>query len=77
MNKLRLSTAVTCLALAAGQAVAAEIPEPVIQQSFHPYASWTPEHAGYSPGMTLNAQNVEQFKEIVDEALYFFLKMPT
>ena len=55
-------------------AQAADVPEAVIQQSFHPYANWTPEFPGYTPGVTITQANVDQYKDILDEALYFFIK---
>jgi hypothetical protein len=74
MNKLISKVGVGCLVLGASLAQAADIPESVIEQSFHPYASWTPEFPGYEPGIAVNQQNADQFKDILDEALYFFVK---
>lgn len=45
-----------------------------IQTSFYPYEDWTPTYEGYEPGATISASNVEQYKEILDEALYQFIK---
>ena len=70
-NRFRL-TALT-LALAAGTAMAAEN-DPVIQNSFYPYAKETPSHAGLSAGTVINKANVAQFKDIVDPAFYGFIE---
>jgi len=74
MKFLNARMGVTCLLLGASLAQAADVPEAVIQQSFHPYANWTPEFPGYTPGITVNQQNADQFREILDEGLYHFLK---
>ena len=49
-------------------------PEEVIQQSFYPYENWTPSYPGYEPGVVINQGNVDQFREILDAALYRFIK---
>jgi len=78
MNNVILKAGVMIFALGStlGSALAqaADVPESVIAQSFHPYANWTPEFKGYEPGVTINQANVDQFKDILDEALYFFIK---
>ncbi len=53
---------------------AADIPEEVIQKSFFPYKDWTPDYQGYKPGIVINQSNADQFKEILDEGLYYFVK---
>ncbi len=66
---------VGCMALAlAGTVAAAPFTEEDIQKSFYPYKDWTPTFDGYEPGMTINQGNAEQFKAILDEALYQFIK---
>ncbi len=45
-----------------------------IQKSFYPYNDWTPTAEGYEPGVVVNQSNVEQYKAILDEALYKFIK---
>lgn len=55
-------------------ASATDIPDDVIQKSFYPYKDWTPTFPGYSPGTAVNQANADQFKDIMDEALYFFVK---
>jgi len=60
------------LFMAAGSASA--VSEEVIQKAFYPYKDWTPTFEGYKPGVVVNQSNVEQFKGILDEALYRFVK---
>ena len=50
--------------------VSADFTEEDVTQSFYPYLNWTPEFPGYIPGMVIDQGNVEQFKEILDPALY-------
>ena len=69
--QLRLFLAV--ILLASGMSHAAP-PEEVIQQSFYPYENWTPSYPGYEPGVVINQDNVDQFREIMDAALYRFIK---
>lgn len=45
-----------------------------VSNSFNPYADWTPTFDGYSVGVTVDQNNVEQFKPILDEALYSFIR---
>ena len=45
-----------------------------INQSFHPYADWTPTADGYSPGVVIDQNNVDQYQAILDEALFKFVK---
>lgn len=45
-----------------------------IQASFYPYDDWTPTYEGYEPGTTVDQSNVEQYRDILDEALYQFIK---
>lgn len=48
--------------------------EEIIQQSFYPYKDWTPAYPGYEPGVVINQSNVDQYREILDAALYRFIK---
>ena len=74
MNRpIRLLTALAAV-VATGAVSAAPFTEEDIQKSFYPYKDWTPTYQGYTPGMVINQSNVEQFKEILDEALYRFIK---
>jgi hypothetical protein len=57
------------------QTVAADsFTEEEIIQSFHPYDDWTPTADGYTPGMVVDQSNADQFKAVLDEALYRFVK---
>lgn len=69
--QLRLFSLVILLVSGMSQAAP---PEEVIQQSFYPYENWTPSYPGYEPGVVINQDNVEQFREILDAALYRFIK---
>jgi len=55
-------------------AAADPVTEEDIVKSFYPYKDWTPTADGYTPGMVIDQSNVEQFKSILDEALYVFVK---
>ncbi|MCP4814896.1 MAG: DUF1329 domain-containing protein, partial [Planctomycetaceae bacterium] len=46
----------------------------VVADSFYPYRDSTPSYDGLSVGMTINASNADQFKEILDPATYDQLK---
>lgn len=63
----------SALTLAAG-VNAAPFTEADIQSSFYPYKDWTPTYEGYTPGVEVNQSNVEQYKEILDDAMYKFIK---
>lgn len=43
-------------------------------RSFHPYAGGLPTFPGLRPGLAIGKDNVEPFKELLDEALYGFIK---
>lgn len=74
MNRpIRLLTALAAV-MTTGVVSAAPFTEEDIQKSFYPYKNWTPTYQGYTPGMVVNQGNVEQFKEILDAALYRFIK---
>lgn len=68
------SLIVGLLTLSVAAAAADPVTEDDIQKSFHPYSNWVPSFAGYDPGVVINQGNVEQFKEILDEGLYYFIK---
>jgi hypothetical protein len=55
-------------------AAADPVTEEDIVKSFYPYRDWTPSAEGYTPGMVIDQSNVEQFKSILDEALYVFVR---
>lgn len=46
----------------------------VVQKSFFPYANGVPAHRFVKPGITINASNVDQAKDVIDEALYDIVK---
>ena len=69
--QLRLLSLVILLVSGMSQAAP---PEEVIQQSFYPYENWTPSYPGYESGVVINQDNVDQFREIMDAALYRFIK---
>lgn len=64
---------VITLALAT-TAAQAQFTEEDVKNSFYPYENYTPEFAGYTPGMKINQGNVEQFKDILDPAMYDHVK---
>jgi hypothetical protein len=41
-----------------------------VDQSFYPYKDSVPSYPGLSAGMTINTDNVAQFKEVVDSEMY-------
>ena len=45
-----------------------------VESSFFPYTNSTPEAAGVTPGMVINASNADSVKEVLDPALYQHLK---
>ncbi len=46
----------------------------VVDDSFYPYRDSVPSHEGLSAGMTINAANVDQYKDILDPAVFDQLK---
>jgi len=53
---------------------AAEIPEAVISQSFFPYADSVPKVDNINVGMMIDQNNVDSVKEVLDPAMYRFIK---
>jgi len=45
-----------------------------INKSFYPYNDWTPTAEGYTPGVVIDQNNVDQYEAILDEALFKFVK---
>ncbi|MCC7411541.1 MAG: DUF1329 domain-containing protein [Gammaproteobacteria bacterium] len=45
-----------------------------VENSFYPYKTWTPEAPGYTAGMVINQGNADQFKDILDPAMYDHVK---
>jgi len=52
----------------------AQVSEEIIQESFFPYNDWTPTYEGYEPGVVINADNVDQYKEIIDDFTFRYIK---
>jgi len=65
---MALSTMVT------GGVQAAQISDEVIQEAFYPYASSVPEVDGIKAGMVINQANVDSVKDVLDPAMYQFIK---
>jgi hypothetical protein len=55
-------------------ATQAQVAEEVIQESFFPYANWTPTFEGYEPGVTITAENADQYQAILDDFTYRYIK---
>ncbi len=55
-------------------AAQAEDWEQVIQNSFFPYADSHPTAEGYEPGVVITQDNVDQYKDIIDEFHYRYVK---
>jgi len=70
MRQLLIGTLAGLAATVAG----AELSQEAIDSAFHPYASWTPTATGYEPGVVINADNVDQYEEILDTFLYRYVK---
>ncbi len=64
---------VTTIALAAALGSAHSYAD-VVDDSFYPYRDSVPSHEGLNVGMTINASNVDQFKDILDSAVFDQLK---
>ena len=62
------------LATAMGAGIANTASADVVDNSFYPYRDNVPTFEGLSAGMTINASNVEQFKDVLDPATYEQLK---
>lgn len=69
-KKSLISLAATMVVSSASMAAT----EQDVENSFYPYKNGTPSHEGLSAGMTINQANVEQFKEVLDPAMYLFIK---
>ncbi|MBQ0783769.1 MAG: DUF1329 domain-containing protein [Amphritea sp.] len=70
LNKTFISLALT----AAVSTSAFAATEQDVENSFYPYKNGVPSFNGLSAGMTINQSNVEQFKEVLDPAMYEFIK---
>ncbi|WP_420553954.1 DUF1329 domain-containing protein [Neptuniibacter marinus] len=72
LKKTLITLAVTTALSVSAQA--AQVSEDVIQKAFHPYAKSLPKVDAITPGMTINAGNVDSVKEYLDPAMYMFIK---
>jgi len=72
MNKLHITIGGIALALCLGEAAA--FTKEDVESSFYPYKNWTPTHPGYEPGMVIDQSNVDQFKDVLDPAMYDHVK---
>lgn len=68
----KLLITMTSVALFSTSVTAANLQD--VDSSFYPYKNGVPSFAGLSAGMTINKENVEQFKEVLDPAMYQFIK---
>jgi hypothetical protein len=58
------------LATALGATTAHSVTIEDVEASFYPYKNGGPQAEGLSAGMTINSSNVEQFKDVLDEAIF-------
>ena len=58
------------LATALGATTAHSVTIEDVEASFYPYKNGGPQAEGLSAGMTINSSNVEQFKDVMDEAIF-------
>jgi hypothetical protein len=72
MLKRKIASIVLGVVLGGSMAHAAA--SEVVDNSFYPYKDGVPQADGLSPGTVINSGNVEQFKDILDFALYDHLK---
>lgn len=68
----KLLMIVTSVALFSTSVTAANLQD--VDNSFYPYKNGVPTVEGLSAGMTINQSNVEQFKAVLDPAMYQFIK---
>lgn len=72
LKKSLLSIALSAAVM--GSVQAAAVSDEIIQESFYPYADGVPSFLGLEVGMTIDQSNVEQFKDVLDPAMYMFVK---
>ncbi len=65
---------VTTMALAAAIGVSQGATADVVDESFYPYKEGVPTFAGLEAGVTINAGNADQYKDVIDDAVYQQLK---
>jgi hypothetical protein len=61
------------LALLGSLIAGAAVADP-FEDSFFPYRSKVPSFPGLTPGMTINSGNVDQFKDVIDDATFRYVK---
>ncbi|MBI2313837.1 MAG: DUF1329 domain-containing protein [Betaproteobacteria bacterium] len=66
--------AVSLLAAAAVAPTAFGATEADVEKSFFPYKSGVPASPGLKPGLVIKKDNADQFKDVMDAALYQFIK---
>lgn len=66
--------AATVVGLSIASTAASAATEADVQKSFFPYADYTPAFDGLTPGTVINAGNVDQFKSVLDPAMYDYVK---
>jgi hypothetical protein len=71
---IKRTTVSLALAFAMGSGAVATANADVVDNSFYPYKDGTPSADGLTVGMTINAANADQFKDILDPATYEQLK---
>ena len=72
MNVLKSFMAIICCCALSN--VFAEATLEDVENSFRPYKDGFPQVEGVKPGMVINASNVEQAKEVLDDELYQHIK---
>jgi hypothetical protein len=64
----------SALALSVGMNVALAANDADVERSFNPYKDGFPSVAGLSAGTTINKDNVERFKDVLDAGMYLVIK---
>lgn len=72
LNKTFLSVAFSLSMVSA--TTIAQVADEVINNSFYPYNEGVPTYPGLEVGMTIDQSNVDQFKELLDPAMYLFIQ---
>ncbi len=72
--KKRITSALVAVgvAVSGGAASAATLED--VENSFYPYRDGVPTHAVAKPGVVINASNVDDVKDVLDPAMYQFIK---
>jgi len=67
------ATVMRSMIIAAGLAASAVVIADPFEESFFPYRDGFPSYPGLEPGMVINQGNVDQFREILDEATHRYI----